>query len=1851
MEGKMKYAIIGILILAAIALFSQSAVAGSDIPGDEKVVVRFHNPDQAVAKGFLSPKYDVGAYRPGVYLDIVTTMAEYRDLVKRGFDVEVTQTETQISKNLKKKSRDVLEGYRDYEQTLAELQEIEAAHPDICKLYDIGDSWGKIYYEDGDEDYADFNHEIWAMKVSDNVAVEEDEPGIYYMGLHHSREPMSLEVTMAILNHLIENYGTEETITQRVNDSQIWFVPLMNPNGHKIVTSQIENLWRKNIRDNNANGQFDDDDRNGYGPDGVDPNRNYGFEWGPVGTSNDTDSSVYHGPEPFSELENQAIKALLDSHHFLAGVSYHTHGEWVLYPYGHADGAVAPDMDALEELGVAMAEATPGFVNEDGTTQYPHGHYDPAPAWGLYPTQGDLNDYSYGVHGTFSYTIELAREFIPPPDAIPVICEDNIEAAMIMLDRPSRSTLTGHITDAATGAAIEAEIFVHGIDDNMKGMDDRYLNAPEYRHPYKSRAAFGRYYRMLTDGVYDVTFRAPGYESVTHTNLQVTSAAQTVVNVPMQRSACPVNSVNEAAILPGMIGGCIFIPLSGTNVDTWAITYKGKTTIVPGTKIMHQVEGLLKDMDQVTVTARGFGPDGSPCDDAKVCTINIYSPANCPVNQVNTDDLPQVRIGGSVTIPLKGTDVASWGITYDGKTALVPGGQTSYELTGLEGGASEVTVTANGFDASGQPCPDEVGFVLDFSLPVGTNPTLTPSGPYSPKDKITLQIQTTNAISVRISDGISLENVAMTPASSPLEPDYAPDWTFYTNMWTYEYTASLPTSVTGEVTGPDGKSVAVTWYMDVQTESRTVSGKVTDANTGWPLFASINYELGTVWTDPVTGQYSVPMPASDYTFTVNAWTGGYETASQTVAASETAVDFALNADSGCGAPGYQLGGMFLETFDNCSLPSGWMVNDTIGAGDVWAFDDPGGRENQTGGSGCFAISDSDHAGEVNMDTELTSPAIDCSALTQVTLDFKYDFDTFSGADVADVNVSNDGGATWTTIWTRTGNDDRGPQRAAIDITGQAAGQADVRIRFHHSNAFYEVFWQIDDVRVYDPNVLPCGVPASGGLVVGNVSNVTTGQFLSLATIDDGQGHAAATAAMPDQPAGNSGFYSLYLPASGSANLSVFRPGYVSDQGMATVPQLGVVRRDFQLTTEDPGEALDNTELAWTFSGDFEWLTQREITSDGSDAIQNGDIADNQTVEVSTTLTGPGRVVFHWKVSSEENWDYLSFYIDDELATQISGEVDWHEEHVELPLGSHDLRWAYEKDGSVSEGEDSGWLDQISFDPRTPVTPETQISGDGVTISWPPVSATGVQGYHMYRNSVKITETPVTGDTFTDETPPMWIDQCYAVTAVYADGESAFSGPSCLMPHGAVLYVDAEAAGGNMGSSWTHAFIQLQSALAIALPGDEIWVAGGTYRPDHDLEDGGYTDDREATFRLPKSIAIYGGFDGTETRRDQRNCRDNLTILTGDIGVAGDDEDNSFHVVTAIDTYRDTVLDGFTICDGNAVDVSWRNRVGAGMFNDNSDPTLRNIVFADNYAEYRGGAMYNQHGDPLMINVTFDGNMGGDGAAMFNRDWSWPVLVNATFVGNFGDNGGAMYNLENSMPVIINATFVNNEALDYGGAICNEDNSNPIIVNSILWDNIAVDGGYQIFDASRSRDVGSDSETLVMHSIVEGGWDGEGNLATDPMLVDADKMDLRLRSASPAIDAGDDVLLTYGGVESVQFDAVGNPRVVGTVDMGSFERAVAVGTHHSADADTDNRISLSEMLRVIQLYNIGVYHCDPDGEDGYGGGTGDMSCAAHNSDYNPTDWRISLSELLRLIQLYNSDGYVLDETTEDGISPK
>lgn len=127
-----------------------------------------------------------------------------------------------------------------------------------------------------------------------------------------------------------------------------------------------------------------------------------------------------------------------------------------------------------------------------------------------------------------------------------------------------------------------------------------------------------------------------------------------------------------------------------------------------------------------------------------------------------------------------------------------------------------------------------------------------------------------------------------------------------------------------------------------------------------------------------------------------------------------------------------------------------------------------------------------------------------------------------------------------------------------------------------------------------------------------------------------------------------------------------------------------------------GDAADLPALTWTASGNANWFPQTQTTHDGVDALRSGALGDSQTSAVTTNVTGPGTLSFYWKVSSEEDFDLLTFRLDGSVQQTISGEVDWTLVTFAVPAGPHALAWVFSKDESFSGGLDAAWLDQVAY---------------------------------------------------------------------------------------------------------------------------------------------------------------------------------------------------------------------------------------------------------------------------------------------------------------------------------------------------------------------------------------------------------------------------------------------------------------------------------------------------------------------------------------------------------------------------
>jgi hypothetical protein len=215
-----------------------------------------------------------------------------------------------------------------------------------------------------------------------------------------------------------------------------------------------------------------------------------------------------------------------------------------------------------------------------------------------------------------------------------------------------------------------------------------------------------------------------------------------------------------------------------------------------------------------------------------------------------------------------------------------------------------------------------------------------------------------------------------------------------------------------------------------------------------------------------------------------------------------------------------------------------------------------------------------------------------------------------------------------------------------------------------------------------------------------------------------------------------------------------------------------------------------------------------------------------------------------------------------------------------------------------------------------------------------------------------------------------------------------SAQTCASYTSGRAYVNVSATGANNGTSWTDAYTTLQGALTLAAscPGvTQVWVAAGTYLPTTTSINMSPLYPRHIAFNMRNGLAIYGGFNGTETLLSQRNFISNVTILSGDIGIPGNSGDNCVHVITNYSLNNTAVLDGFTVTGGNANtgDPYVTNQFGGGMYNEQSSPTVSNCIFTGNAAVTFGGGMNNNTSSPVVTNCTFTGNSASLGGGMNN----------------------------------------------------------------------------------------------------------------------------------------------------------------------------------------------------------------------------------------------------------------------------
>ena len=303
--------------------------------------VYFKSADELFSKmGNLFSELDIvtaGEAEREYFIVIITNKDQIEKIKEKGFKVEITYYD--IKEKFKKMTGidpNNLELLRDfgffftYWEMIDTIQRLANNFPNLVRIYDIGRSHQ--------------NRPLWCVKISDYPDSNENEPIVFFNAATHAREPMGVSILIYFMTYLLTNYdptNSENLITWLINNREIYFVPVMNPDGY-VYNSDSGGAtanWRKNRRIIQSPYV------------GVDLNRNYGYKWAydNIGSSPNPSNEAYRGPERFSEPETRVVRDFMLSKKIRAQIDYHTYGRYNMYPWGY-DTFTPPDVRTLKEV-------------------------------------------------------------------------------------------------------------------------------------------------------------------------------------------------------------------------------------------------------------------------------------------------------------------------------------------------------------------------------------------------------------------------------------------------------------------------------------------------------------------------------------------------------------------------------------------------------------------------------------------------------------------------------------------------------------------------------------------------------------------------------------------------------------------------------------------------------------------------------------------------------------------------------------------------------------------------------------------------------------------------------------------------------------------------------------------------------------------------------------------------------------------------------------------------------------------------------------------------------------------------------------------------------------------------------------------------------------------------------------------------------------------------------------------------------------------------------------------------------------------------------------------------------------
>ncbi|MBT4035942.1 MAG: T9SS type A sorting domain-containing protein [Candidatus Marinimicrobia bacterium] len=368
---------------------------------------------------------------------------------------------------------------------------------------------------------------IYAIKLSDNPTLDEDEPALLFLGQCHAEEILGLEITMGLIDTLLHGFDAMNShVASILQNLEVWVVPTYNPEGLRVVHDGTDVTYRKNKTDCNGNGIFDYVQGIGYDIDGVDFNRNFGFNWIFGDAYEVGDYDYYRGPSAFSESETRAVAELARQEKFLLSVAYHSARsgtpEIIYYSWQWEDTKFPPDIDIMSSMATTLSER---IINESRD-----GNYAVTP--GKTP-RGNAHDWFYTQTGAIQFLIEVGTNNLQPnADIIDDTVDRNLEGLFFLMDRAlgrspeSKAQIRGIVTDASDGFALEGaqvQLAKLNVDGGMTPLEGLMMQP-------RVTDGFGRYRRLLNQGTYRVIASAPGFEADTVAAILTSESYATILD-------------------------------------------------------------------------------------------------------------------------------------------------------------------------------------------------------------------------------------------------------------------------------------------------------------------------------------------------------------------------------------------------------------------------------------------------------------------------------------------------------------------------------------------------------------------------------------------------------------------------------------------------------------------------------------------------------------------------------------------------------------------------------------------------------------------------------------------------------------------------------------------------------------------------------------------------------------------------------------------------------------------------------------------------------------------------------------------------------------------------------------------------------------------------------------------------------------------------------------------------------------------------------------------------------------------------------------------------------------------------